>query len=270
MGKEITNNWYQILLEDLKKLEFAGVVMTKWNIGKRILKEEGGPGYGKNVIGRIAEELGTNARELWLCIQFAKKCDTITQFKDKSWYEITHKYLPEPRPIVKTPPLPEGKYNVIYADPAWEFDNSGFEQSAASHYPTMPTEAICSLPIKDITGEGAVLFLWATNAMLEDALRVMKSWGFEYKSNMAWIKDKGPTIGWFVEGRHELLLIGVNGSGVHPETKFPSWFKYPVSKHSKKPTEVYEKIEAMYPNRKYVELFARNTRSGWASWGNEL
>ena len=170
----------------------------------------------------------------------------------------------------KEQPLPKGKFHIIYADPPWQFDNAGLEQSAESKYPTMPTDGICKLPIQELCDIKAVLFLWATNAMLEDALRVCKAWGFDYKSNRVWIKDTTAGIGWFTISKHELLLIATKGEGMHPEKKFESWFKAKVEKHSKKPELVYEQIEMMYPNMKYVELFARKTREGWQSWGNQI
>ena len=160
------------------------------------------------------------------------------------------------------------KYQIVYADPPWQFDNAGFEQSAASKYPTMTTEEICNMPIK--AEQDSILFLWATNAMLEDALEVIKSWGFLYKSNIVWCKDRSPGIGWFVDSRHELLLIAVKGQGLHPELKPKSWLEGNVTKHSKKPHEFYDIIEKMYPKQNYIELFARNTRKGWTSWGNQV
>lgn len=164
-------------------------------------------------------------------------------------------------------PLPTGIFNVVYADPPWQFHNAGFEQSSQSHYRTMPTSEICDLNIP--TADDAVLFLWATNAMLMDALEVMKAWGFEYKSNFVWVKNTGPGIGWYVLGRHELLLIGIKGNMGHPKEKFASVITADVIRHSGKPDKVYELIEAMYQGA-YIELFARQTRSGWESWGNEV
>lgn len=169
---------------------------------------------------------------------------------------------------LKTPELPKGKYQVIYADPPWQFDNAGFEQSAASHYPTMSTEEIMKLKVP--SDNDSILFLWATNAMLEDALEVMKGWGFVYKSNIVWVKKRGVGIGWFVDSRHEMLLIGVKGSGLHPLWKSCSWIEADSNKHSKKPEIFYEIIEKMYPKQRYIELFARNKRDRWISFGNEL
>lgn len=165
------------------------------------------------------------------------------------------------------PPLPPGKYRVIYADPPWQFDNSGFEQSAASHYPTMSTDNICDMNIP--ADDNAVLFLWAVNSMLEDALQVVRKWDFIYKTNFVWVKTKGPTIGFYVQSRHELLLIATRGENMLPEVKPISVLSGEVTKHSKKPEHIYELIESMYDGP-YLELFAREKINGWECWGNEI
>jgi len=165
-------------------------------------------------------------------------------------------------------PPPTGKYRVIYADPPWSYSNSGFDQSAASQYPTMPIEDICALPIGDLADENCVLFLWATSPLLPEAIRVVSSWGFEYKASRVWIKNRAPGMGWFVRTRHELLLIAVRGHA-HPKEKIDSVFQAEISRHSAKPTLVYDDIERCYDGP-YIELFARNERDGWKSWGNEI
>lgn len=166
-------------------------------------------------------------------------------------------------------PFPTGRYQVIYADPPWQYDNSGFDESAESQYPTMSTDDICAQPIDSLTTDEGVLFLWATNPLLPDALKVMKTWGFDYKTNMAWVKDKARGKAWWLKSKHELLLIGVRKNTPQPATTPPSAFEAdrgPI--HSRKPAEAYEIIESMYPGSK-IELFSRNEREGWTMWGNE-
>jgi N6-adenosine-specific RNA methylase IME4 len=166
-------------------------------------------------------------------------------------------------------PFPQGKYAAILADPPWKYDNSGFNEAAEGQYPTMTLEEICQLPVPDLATESTILFLWAVNPLLPEALQVLKSWGFTYKTNMAWIKDRGRGKGWFLKSRHELILIGVRGDTPHPLDRPDSCFEAdrgPV--HSRKPLESYEIIESMYSGPK-VELFARSNRPGWDSWGNE-
>ena len=168
--------------------------------------------------------------------------------------------------------LPEGKFSVILADPPWQYSNSGFSESAESQYPTMPTDEICKMAdmVRESSTPETALFLWATNPLLPDALKVMESWGFTYKTNMAWIKDKGRGKGWFLVSRHELLLIGTRSDTPHPNVRPESCFEAdrgPV--HSRKPAIAYEIIESMYDGAK-LEMFSRSKRSGWEAYGNEL
>jgi len=171
-----------------------------------------------------------------------------------------------------SPPLPDGVHDVIYADPPWKYYWGGSTRGKADvHYPTMTTEEIAALPVKPCIADDAALFLWATNPILEDALTVMESWGFDYKTNIAWVKEKMGT-GFYVRSQHELLLIGIRGHIGVPadEDRLPSVIHAPAERHSEKPKEVYVRIERMYPKRRYLELFARETRPGWTSWGNEV
>lgn len=162
----------------------------------------------------------------------------------------------------------QGKYQVIYADPPWRYSNSGFDGSAEGQYPTMATEDICAMPVKDRSASNAVILMWAVNPLLEDAFAVMKAWGFDYKTNFVWVKNNH-VGGFYCLGRHELLLVGVKGSCLPRKGSLAmSDLHYPRSEHSKKPHEVYELIERMYEGP-YLEMFARNQRPNWTSFGND-
>lgn len=171
------------------------------------------------------------------------------------------------------PPLPEGTYDVILADPPWEYDNTGVHGAASHHYDTLPLEDICALaplPVAD----NAALFLWVTNPFVRDAFEVIDAWGFTYKTNIAWVKRNlvRPGSGFYVRGRHELLFICTRGAMVPDQTgraPIGSVLEADVQEHSRKPDEAYELIEAIYPEGQYLELFARNHRSGWTPWGND-
>jgi N6-adenosine-specific RNA methylase IME4 len=167
--------------------------------------------------------------------------------------------------------LPTGIYNVVYCDPPWQYSNSGLGGSAESHYPTMSTDEICNMELPELA-ENSICFMWVTNPLLEDGLKVLKSWGFEYKTNMVWFKEKQTygLLGFYVYGQHEILLIGVRGSMLPMGEMFSSIIKGANIQHSKKPEITYEIIERMYPGCKYIELFARNKRENWSNWGNEI
>lgn len=170
--------------------------------------------------------------------------------------------------------LPTKKYGVIYADPEWRFEvysrDTGMDRAADNHYPTTATDAICQRPVGDIASDDCALFLWATAPMMPDALRVMTAWGFEYKSQCVWVKDRIGTGYWF-RNQHELLLVGTRGKVPAPAmgTQWPSVIEAPVGKHSAKPDRFYELIEGYFPNLPKIELNARRAREGWDAWGNE-
>jgi N6-adenosine-specific RNA methylase IME4 len=174
--------------------------------------------------------------------------------------------------------VPDGVYNVVYADPAWKYRNTGLDGAAHHHYDTVTTEDIYSLldAAKIQVADHAVLFMWATNPFLAEALECVRRWGFEYKTNIAWVKTdlKKPGVGWYVRGRHELLLIATRGSFTpldgHLSPPIGSVLEAPVQAHSRKPEDVYTIIERLYPDCNYIELFARRSRTGWESVGDEV
>lgn len=175
--------------------------------------------------------------------------------------------------------LPTGIYNVIYADPPWEYNNN-IESwgTAAMHYPTLPLASICAYldTIKLQVADNAVLFLWVTAPYAKDAFQVIEAWNFEYKTQRVWIKTelKKPGSGFYVRGRHELLYICTRGSFTpldkHITPPIGSVIEAPIGIHSQKPNGVYEDIERLYPECNYIELFARARRKGWEAIGNEL
>jgi N6-adenosine-specific RNA methylase IME4 len=178
--------------------------------------------------------------------------------------------------LAATPELPEGVYRVIYADPPWEYGdkrtNDANSGSAESQYPTMPIDDICGLAVSEIAAADSVLFLWATAPLLTEAVQVIESWGFTYKAQFVWDKVKGFN-GHYNDVRHELLLVATRGSCVPKiETLDPSVVQAKRTQHSRKPDCFYELIERMYPpgERTHVELFARRSRNGWQSWGNQV
>jgi N6-adenosine-specific RNA methylase IME4 len=169
---------------------------------------------------------------------------------------------------LKAPPLPEGPFELIYADPPWQLGNPDSVNAPENHYPTMPLHAIKDL--QPPAAENAVLFLWAVNCLLPQALDLISSWGFSYKTNLVWVK---PSIGlgYWARNRHELLLFAIRGTIELPEpANAPdSVIEADRRRHSEKPKLVYELIERAYPQLSKLELFARNMRQGWHSWGNQ-
>jgi N6-adenosine-specific RNA methylase IME4 len=158
--------------------------------------------------------------------------------------------------------LPSQRYGVIVADPEWRFEpysrETGMDRAADNHYPTSITEMIAERDVPSIAADDCVLFLWATVPMLRDALRVMETWGFEYKSHAIWDKIHIGTGYWF-RNRHELLLVGTKGNIPAPAMgdQFASVMTIARKEHSAKPEQFLELIEQYFPNLPKIELNRR-------------
>ena len=172
-------------------------------------------------------------------------------------------------------PFPDKKYDIIYADPPWQYFVD-YGRRPDNHYPTMPLSEIISLPVSTILKQNAVLYLWATIALLDSAIDVMRAWGFDYKSNMVWDKQV-MGMGFWTRGQHEHLLIGAIGGGMTPEsgTQHRSILSCKRGQHSVKPLHAKRMIEQYHPDTDKIELFARPSPlfkgldDGWEYWGNE-
>ena len=161
-------------------------------------------------------------------------------------------------------------YQVVLCDPPWRYSFSkSSSRKIENNYPTMSVEEICAIKIP--TDENAVLYLWATAPKLLEALEVMKSWEFTYKSQAIWDKEKIGMGFWF-RGQHELLLVGTKGSFSPPPAKLriSSVIRKTRGMHSRKPWEIREHIAQCYPNFKKLEMFSRIKVNGWDSWGNTV
>jgi N6-adenosine-specific RNA methylase IME4 len=138
------------------------------------------------------------------------------------------------------------------------------------HYPTMPVSEICKLPVSDLALDNAVLFLWATSPILDESFGVIRAWGFKYKAFFVWDKVKH-NMGHYNSVRAEILLVAVRGSCQPDESKlFDSVQTIERSDHSTKPEKFREIIQTLYPYGPRVELFARQEREGWVTYGNQL
>jgi N6-adenosine-specific RNA methylase IME4 len=177
--------------------------------------------------------------------------------------------------------LGERRFGTILADPPWQFQNStgkvAPEHRRLSRYRTMKLQDIKRLPVYKAAAETAHLYLWVPNALLPEGLAVMREWGFEYKSNIVWHKVRkdggsdGRGVGFYFRNVTELILFGVRGKNVRTLAAGRRQVNLIASRkreHSRKPDELYPLIQAC-SRGPYLELFARGTRSGWASWGNQ-
>lgn len=175
----------------------------------------------------------------------------------------------------------DSKFSTILADPPWQFKNRtgkvAPEHRRLSRYETMTLDDICNLPVSNITKNVAHLYLWVPNALLPYGLKVMESWGFEYKSNLIWHKirkDGGPDgrgVGFYFRNVTEIILFGVKGKNARTLAPGRSQVNFIATRkreHSRKPDEQYKIIESC-SRPPYLELFARGTRKNWICWGDQ-
>ena len=175
------------------------------------------------------------------------------------------------------------KYETIYADPPWRFQNRtgkvAPEHKRLNRYETMSLDEIKALPVKEITGDKAHLYLWVPNALLPDGLAVMDAWGFEYKGNLIWEKVRkdgypdGRGVGFYFRNVTEILLFGIKKKSAPNRTLAPArsqvnLIRSQKREHSRKPDEFIPIIEACSQAPR-IELFARGDREGWDMWGNQ-
>lgn len=165
---------------------------------------------------------------------------------------------------------------TIVADPPWPFRMAkpGGRSGAAGHYSLMTLQEIMDFPLPPIA-PNARLILWRVASQQEEALAVMRAWGFEPKAEIVWIKEsKGGRpftgMGLQVRNGHESALVGTRGRAPERLDKSTrSWFRAKVGRHSEKPAEFFEIVERTYPGP-YLELFSRRQRPGWTCLGNEV
>ena len=183
-------------------------------------------------------------------------------------------------------PFPNKKYNIIYADCPWNYEDQGCQGTMANHYKGMKIADICDLPVDSIVDDNAILFFWATYPMLKEALEVIKSWGFAYKTiAFQWIKlnPKSGTLfyglGRWTRGNTEPCLLATRGRPKRISKSVFQIIEAPRGRHSKKPSIVRQKIVELVDDLPRIELFARPPKDllfphpsyeGWNLWVNEV
>ena len=192
--------------------------------------------------------------------------------------------------------LEPGSFRAIAADPPWNFksytaiqtQNPGSRRDVERHYGTMSLDDIKALPVRDLAHpDGCHLFLWATGPCLPQAFEVMAAWGFKYSSDVfVWCKlrkalvveqlrltasaDSDFHVGLGLTSRKnvEYVLLGRRGNCKRVAKNVRQLILSPVRQHSRKPDEFYTRVER-YCAGPYAELFARQSRPGWSTWGAE-
>lgn len=175
----------------------------------------------------------------------------------------------------------DNKYNIIYADPPWSYEwgkgEHGGNFAPERHYQTMSVDEICEMKttIKKIADKKCVLLMWATMPCLPDAIRVIKEWGFKYKTcAFTWVKvkkDGQPLAGMgsYTKCNAELCLLAMRGHIKSADKTVRQIIMAQRRGHSVKPFEVRDRIVKLFGDLPRIELFARSTATGWDCWGDE-
>jgi N6-adenosine-specific RNA methylase IME4 len=172
--------------------------------------------------------------------------------------------------------FPSGTYQLIYADPPWNYKTysaKGQGKSPSQHYGVMDTAAICQLPVQQLATPDSILAMWVYTPKLPDAFTMMASCGFTYETLSWWDKVTAFSTGHYFRTGGELLILGKRGKGLSPryDRSVRQIIREKKRKHSQKPDGMYVALERMFgPDVSRFELFARQTRDGWTSWGNQV
>lgn len=201
----------------------------------------------------------------------------------------------------------QNKYNVIYADPAWAFNdkNSNGQRGAGCKYDVMTLEEMKILSVPKLAAENCALLMWWVPSQAKEAVELAQAWGFELKTMSAftWVKlnkrwltnikkqqrrenislselDENAAIemllsatkmglGHHTRGNQESCLLAIRGKNQRVSSGVRQLIFAPLREHSRKPDEVIERIEQLYGDVPRIELFSRQQRAGWDCWGNQ-
>lgn len=194
---------------------------------------------------------------------------TVGKFLSVHAWDASDKRRREQQPL---PELPEGKYRCIVVDPPWPtkkiLRRQRLMQEEALPYSTLTVKQIKALKVQDLMADGCHVFLWVTQRFVPVGFEVLKEWGVEYECQLTWVKNTGITPFSFMYDT-EHVLFGHHGSLPLLKLGERLSFKAKVTKHSRKPNEFFEKVSLVSPAPR-INLFAREHRPGFASWGNEI
>lgn len=175
-------------------------------------------------------------------------------------------------------PFPDGRFSVILADPPWSYRDKAAdgERGAGFKYDVMTLDDIKGLPIREIADKDCALFMWATYPMMPEAFEVLNAWGFKYRTvAFTWVKTTkheklAMGMGNWTRANAEPCLLATRGKPKRVSASVHSVIMSERREHSRKPDEQYERIEQLMGDVPRIELFARQHRDGWISWGNEV
>jgi N6-adenosine-specific RNA methylase IME4 len=166
------------------------------------------------------------------------------------------------------------KFQCIVVDPPWTYRHKVTGQkgrgAATHHYSTLTIDELKKLPVSSCADKNCFLWLWITNPVLAEGWHkeLLTAWGFTPQSILTWVK-RGIGMGYTLRSATEHCLVARKGKPPVLHHDVPTWFSAPRGKHSEKPEAAYKIIERICGGP-YLELFARHTRPGWITIGNEI
>ena len=172
------------------------------------------------------------------------------------------------------------KYEIIYCDPPWQFNNKktggSMKSGAASHYLTTGIEGLKSMPINDIAADNCTLIMWYVGSMPQEAIDLVAAWGFTIKNMNGFVWNKLTVkgkpffgMGFRTRAGSESAIIATKGKPKVNSHSVRAVHSFPVSKHSKKPIEFRDLIVELCGDLPRLEMFARESAEGWDVFGNE-
>jgi len=282
MKELIKIDWYKSLVEDCKSIITEAIFTSRWalvegywKLGERIREEEGLKKWAQNEAGRVlqdlAKDLSISTRTIHYSLQVYDKypnLDKLPEGKNITWNKLITKYLPAPKEK-PTPPLPEGKYNVIVLDPPWAY---GTEYDSENRRVASPYKEKSFDEIKEIElpcADDCILWLWTTHKFICDAKKLMEHWGFEYKLILVWDKEKIGMGSW-LRCQAEFCLLGIKGKPEWNLTNERDIIRESRREHSRKPKSFYVMVKNLCPDGKRIDYFSREKHDGFEQYGNEI
>jgi N6-adenosine-specific RNA methylase IME4 len=281
LGVEMKNEASEIEIRAIR--EMGKIIQQKQEAGEVAIKGE------DNQYTMVVPD-GNNQKQTLPEIGVTRKesstSKNLASIPDKQFEDLLNDFIEDKKPLTKTAVLrtiakdkttddvvvPEGTYRIVYADPPWQYsDRKEYapQGAAENHYPTMTIHELCNMQLPKIE-DNAVLFIWVTSPLLEDAFKVINAWGFKYKASFIWDKI-AHNMGHYNSVRHEILLIATKGSCLPDNQKlYDSVQSIERTEHSVKPNVFRSIIEALYTHGSKVELFARKRYEGWDVFGNQV
>ncbi len=162
------------------------------------------------------------------------------------------------------------RYRTIVADPPWRYAGSSTKADASKHYDTMTLGSIMALrdAVQDLAAPDAHLWLWTTNAFIEEGYDVVRAWGFRPLTLLTWCKQQ-PGVGHYLRNNTEHCILASRGAPLVPADKaMASWYIWPRGAHSVKPEAFLDLVESVSPPPR-LEMFSRRARLGWDTWGDQ-